>query len=71
MPDQAGFKERHPPLYEMAGDKFPICSVFSVIASKVSPIIAPSYQLYPETPEHDQIQSAYRIYGVQAIASSL
>ncbi|MEO0985918.1 MAG: pyridoxamine 5'-phosphate oxidase family protein [Cyanobacteria bacterium J06639_14] len=64
LPDQAGFDERYHPLYKLAGDKFPIHSVFGVIASKVSPIIAPRYHLYPGTSEQDQIQSAYRTYGV-------
>ncbi|WP_241006711.1 pyridoxamine 5'-phosphate oxidase family protein [Vreelandella venusta] len=53
------------PLLPMAGDRYPIHSVFVVRASAVEPIVAPSYRLYPsETTEESQVQSALRTYGV-------
>nr|WP_298115035.1 pyridoxamine 5'-phosphate oxidase family protein [uncultured Pseudomonas sp.] len=53
------------PLLAMAGDRYPIHSVFVVRAISVEPIVAPSYRLYPsETTEESQIQSALRTYGV-------
>lgn len=53
------------PLLSMAGDRYPIHSIFVIRAIAVEPIIAPSYRLYPlETTEDSQIQSALRTYGV-------
>lgn len=53
------------PLLAMAGDRYPIYSVFVVRAIAVEPIVAPSYRLYPsETTEESQIKSALRTYGV-------
>ena len=53
------------PLEVMAGERYPIHSVFVVRASKVEPIVAPSYRLYPsETTEEAQIEAALRTYGV-------
>ncbi|TGG90343.1 pyridoxamine 5'-phosphate oxidase family protein [Natronospirillum operosum] len=54
------------PLLALAGDRYPIHSVFVVKAIAVEPIVAPSYRLYPsETTEESQIQSALRTYGVR------
>jgi predicted pyridoxine 5'-phosphate oxidase superfamily flavin-nucleotide-binding protein len=54
------------PFLAMAGDRYPIHSVFVVRAIAVEPIVAPSYWLYPsETTEESQIQSALRTYGVR------
>jgi len=54
------------PLRRMAGDRFPIHSVFVVRATAVEPIIAPSYRLYPlETTEASQVQAAFRTYQVK------
>ena len=54
------------PLLKMAGDRYPIHSVFVVRAIAVEPIVAPSYLLYPsETTDESQIQSALRTYGVR------
>lgn len=52
------------PLEEMVTGKFEIHSLIEVRATAVEPILAPSYQLYPETTEDDQIQSALSAYGV-------
>ena len=54
------------PLRRMAGDRFPIHSVFVVRATAVEPIIAPSYRLYPlETTEASQVQAALRTSQVK------
>ena len=53
------------PLIQKAGPRFPIQSVIVVTATKVEPIIAPSYKLYPaETTDQSQIAAAHRTYGV-------
>ncbi|MBW5798888.1 pyridoxamine 5'-phosphate oxidase family protein [Halomonas elongata] len=54
------------PLHAIAGDRYPLHSVFVVRAVAVEPIVAPSYRLYPsETTEESQVQSALRTYGVR------
>ena len=53
------------PLRALAGERFPIHSVFHIRASAVEPVIAPSYRLFPETTEAAQIQSALRTYGLR------
>ncbi|MGQ0335316.1 pyridoxamine 5'-phosphate oxidase family protein [Halomonas elongata] len=54
------------PLHAIAGDRYPIHSVFVVRAIAVEPIVAPSYRFYPsETTEKSQVQSALRTYGVR------
>ncbi|PRY63407.1 hypothetical protein B0H98_1082 [Vreelandella songnenensis] len=53
------------PLEAMAGERFPIHSVFVVRVIEVTPIVAPSYRLYPsETTEEAQVESALITYGV-------
>ena len=59
------------PLVAMAGPRFPIHSVIVVRATRVEPIVAPSYRLYPnETTEQAQVVSAMRAYGVRPAASA-
>jgi predicted pyridoxine 5'-phosphate oxidase superfamily flavin-nucleotide-binding protein len=54
------------PLVAMAGPRFPVRSVLVIGATRVEPILAPSYRLYPaETTEQSQVASAMRVYGVQ------
>ncbi|MBZ5488170.1 pyridoxamine 5'-phosphate oxidase family protein [Halomonas aquamarina] len=54
------------PLEAMAGERYPIRSVFVVCVTEVAPIVAPSYLLYPnETTEEAQIASALDTYGVR------
>jgi uncharacterized protein len=54
------------PLEAMAGPRFPIHGVLVVRASEVSPILAPSYRLYPgETSEQQQVQASMHTYGVR------
>lgn len=60
------FSQWAAPLEGMAGPRFPIRSVLVIRASRVEPILAPSYRLYPaETTEDSQVASAMRAYGVQ------
>jgi predicted pyridoxine 5'-phosphate oxidase superfamily flavin-nucleotide-binding protein len=67
-PTEAEFAHWAKPLQTMAGDRFPIRSVFVIRATAVEPIIAPSYRLYPsETTEASQTEAALRTYGVQRI----
>lgn len=55
------------PLLALAGAKFPFSSLFVVEAHSVEPIVAPSYQLFPEIQESEQIASAMRTYQVQPL----
>jgi predicted pyridoxine 5'-phosphate oxidase superfamily flavin-nucleotide-binding protein len=55
------------PLVDMAGKRFPFSSLFVIDVHEVEPIIAPSYRLYPETLEADQVRSAMRTYGVRPL----
>ncbi|EGI77412.1 pyridoxamine 5'-phosphate oxidase family protein [Hylemonella gracilis] len=65
QPSDADYARWADPLRAMAGERFPIHSVFVVRATKVEPIVAPSYRLYPlETSEAMQIEAALRAYGV-------
>lgn len=65
-PSEAEYSHWVEPLQMMAGDRFPIRSVFLLKATAVEPIIAPNYWLYPtETTEASQIEAALRTYGVK------
>lgn len=67
-PGDPTFGRRVAPLRELAGDRFPIRSVFVVHATAVEAIVAPSYALYPdETTEASQERAALRRYGVVRI----
>jgi uncharacterized protein len=51
-------------LLKMAGNDFPIRNVISIEIGRISRIWAPSYSLFPDRSEADQMRSAYRTYGV-------
>ena len=56
------------PLVAMVADKFKIPSVIVVQIKRVDPILAPSYQFYPdETTEQNQIEAAMKRYGVKPL----
>lgn len=58
------------PLREMAGERYPIRSVFVVRVAHVEAIVAPSYWLFPdETTEASQERAALRRYGVVRASS--
>lgn len=50
----------------MAGEAFPISALIKIKITKIAPILAPSYLLYPnETKEADQIKSALKAYKIK------
>lgn len=59
------YPARLAPLLKIAGDKFPIASVIDVTITHIKPIVAPSYLLFPQTKEKDQISSALKAYNVK------
>jgi predicted pyridoxine 5'-phosphate oxidase superfamily flavin-nucleotide-binding protein len=64
-PSDPAFARWVAPLRALAGDRFPIRSVFVVRAVAVEAIVAPSYWLFPdETTEASQERAALRAYGV-------
>ncbi|HEY7773733.1 MAG TPA: pyridoxamine 5'-phosphate oxidase family protein [Marinagarivorans sp.] len=50
-------------LYALGGREFRLASIFEVTVYAVSPIIAPSYLLFPQTTEADQIKKAKKAYN--------
>ena len=64
-PSDPAFARWVGPLRAVAGDRYPIRSVFVVRATAVEAIVAPSYWLFPsETTEASQERAALRTYGV-------
>lgn len=59
------FIEKVKPLTDLFSDKYPIKSVIEITITKVDPILAPSYFLYPERTEQFQIESAMETYHVR------
>jgi len=57
------FLKREKTLTKMTGGKFPFTTITKITIAKVKPIIAPSYMLYPETTETEQIENAKTTYG--------
>lgn len=56
------------PLRALAGERFPVRSVFLVRATAVEAIVAPSYWLFPTvTTEASQERAALRAYGVERV----
>lgn len=53
------------PLRALAGEDFPFASLFSLTPTRIKPVIAPRYRLFPGTAESDQIEDAMRTYGVR------
>ncbi len=60
-----GYAEAESILLKITLGDYPFRTIFRVTAERVAPIIAPRYKLFPETTEHDQIDSAMRTYGVR------
>lgn len=54
-------------LTQLFSDDFHISAVISIHVQSVSPIMAPSYKLFPDTTEEKQIKSAMRTYGVKSL----
>ncbi|MDR5781644.1 pyridoxamine 5'-phosphate oxidase family protein [Caballeronia sp. LZ065] len=62
-----GFDALAAPLAKLAGPRFAFASLFQIALTSVEPILAPSYRLYPETKECEQIESAMQAYGVRPV----
>lgn len=58
------FLEMEPILAQMTQGKFPFITITKITLEQVKPILAPSYILFPETSEADQIESAKKTYGL-------
>jgi len=52
------------PLFELTEGKFPFSTLFKVSIERVNEILAPSYRLFPETREADQVEEAKKIYSM-------
>lgn len=61
-----GYAEKVALLKQSGGEGFPIKGIIQVEVTSVSPIIAPSYWLFPDkTTEATQIEQSLNTYGVQ------
>ena len=68
----ADYEKWAAPLNAMAGPRFPIRSVILIQVTACEPILAPSYQFYPDqTTEQAQTASAMRAYGVQPLGDRI
>lgn len=65
-PEYAGMKAA---LETMTKGKFPFSSISKITVHKRKPIIAPSYILFPETSEQDQIKAAEKSYRVKKLTT--
>lgn len=66
-PEEEDFAVVGGQLLRMAGADFPIRHVISIQVEQVSRIWAPSYRLFPDRTEQDQMQNAYSTYGVAPV----
>jgi predicted pyridoxine 5'-phosphate oxidase superfamily flavin-nucleotide-binding protein len=64
-PAEPNFAAVVQPLTRMAGPEFNRRAVIRVAVSRVAPILAPSYIIFPERTEEEQRQRAFKTYGVQ------
>ncbi len=67
-PEQPGFGSLVAPLLRMTGGNFPIRHVIVVHVERTTPILAPSYVLFPERGEEEMVRDAHRTYGVRPAA---
>lgn len=61
-PSEPGFDSLAAPLLRITGDRFPLRGLIRVQVHASAPIRAPSYGLYPDTTETEQIQAARLSY---------
>lgn len=66
-PGEEGFAAAVAPLEEITAGLFPIRHVISVAVEKVSPIVAPSFSLYPDRDEAERIAETHAAYGVRPV----
>ncbi|ESP92582.1 pyridoxamine 5'-phosphate oxidase family protein [Pseudoalteromonas luteoviolacea] len=59
-----GFESVFSPIKPLTGDKYPVAGVIRITVLKAKPIVAPSYKLFPNITEEQQIESAKKTYGV-------
>ena len=59
------FSSKVKPLTDLFTDRFPIKSVIEITITKVDTIKAPSYFLYSDTTEENQIKNAMTTYNVK------
>ncbi len=64
QPDYQGMKKA---LEKLTKGKFPFSSITKISVLKSKPIIAPSYLLFPDTTEADQVKESKKSYGVKAL----
>ena len=62
--NDSNFSFKVKPLIDLYSDKFPISAVIEIEVKKVEIIQAPSYFLFPEITEEQQIESALDTYKV-------
>ena len=58
-----GYSSLEKPLLAITQGKYPFQSITQIEIQSIKPIIAPSYFLFPERTEQDQIESAMKTYG--------
>lgn len=61
--DDPEFSVMETVLLNITGGRFPFRTLTEIIIHAAKPILAPSYLLYPETSEAEQIAAARRAYG--------
>lgn len=64
-PTDEHFEHKVGPFRLKYGTKFPIRCLIEVKVTRVERILAPNYQLFPETTEESQVTEALRTYGVK------
>ena len=60
----ARFSAMESSLTEITKGKYPFSTITAIKVESSKPIIAPSYLLYPETTEEDQIKAAKKAYNL-------
>ncbi|GAB1364123.1 pyridoxamine 5'-phosphate oxidase family protein [Rhodobacter sp.] len=63
-PDHPHFDKTAVPLLAMTGGAYPIRHVIAVSVTRMAPILAPSYALFPERPVAQRIAEARAAYGL-------
>lgn len=58
------YAEKHQIFLDITNGKYPIKGIIQIEVTEVNPIIAPSYWLFPDTTEQQQIEQAMQTYNV-------
>jgi len=59
------FQSKISVLRTLGGEEFEIKSIIEILVSSVSPIVAPSYWMFPKIKESAHVKQAMNSYGVQ------